>query len=163
MTPGDYAARLGVVRQAAEEAGRDPAAIVAAYQVYILPADDHETAHRMLASPLAGALALVGSSWQWEKTGRKHPLGDDFHGFRDYVPEWYTPEEMQAAMAQYDPEVFHDFLAHGTAEEIVAALEPYVEAGMTHPVLANLAPLAGLEYVEPAREITREVARLLKA
>ena len=42
-------------------------------------------------------------------------------------------------------------------------IEPYVEAGMTHPILANLAPLAGLEYMEPAREIVREVARLLQA
>jgi phthiodiolone/phenolphthiodiolone dimycocerosates ketoreductase len=163
MSPQDYGARLGVVRAAAEEAGRDPAAIVAAFHTYILPAVDHETAHRMLASPLAGALALVGSSWQWEHSGRTHPLGKNFEGLRDYVPEWYTQEEMRAAVAQYDPEVFHDFLAHGSAEEIVASIEPYIEAGMTHPILANLAPLAGLEYVEPAREIVREVARLLKA
>ena len=162
MTPQDYGSRLAVVRGAADEAGRDPAAIVASFHIYILPAVDHETAHRMLACPLAGALALVGSSWQWERTGRKHPLGDNFEGLRDYVPEWYSPEEMQAAVARYDPEVFHDVLAHGSAEEIVASIEPYLEAGMTHPILANLAPLAGLEYVEPAREIVRDVARLLR-
>lgn len=162
MTPDDYAGRLAVVRNAAAEAGRDPSAIVAAFHVYIVPAVDHGTAHRLLASPLAGALALVASSWQWEHSGRKHPLGDNFEGLRDYVPEWYSPEEILSAVAAYDPEVFHDFLVHGDADEIVAALEPYIEAGMTHPVLANLAPLAGIEYVEPAREIVREVARRLK-
>lgn len=163
MTPEDYRDRLAAVRRAAEEAGRDPAAIVAAFHIYVVPAADHETAHRILASPLAGALALVGSSWQWERSGRRHPLGDGFEGLRDYVPEWYAPEELQAAVAAYHPDVFHDLLAHGDADDIVAAIEPYLDAGMGHPVLANLAPLAGLEYVEPAREVVREVARRLRA
>jgi phthiodiolone/phenolphthiodiolone dimycocerosates ketoreductase len=163
MTPDDYAGRLRVVREAAAEAGRDPAAIVAGYHIYLVPAADHETAHRILDSPLAGALALVGSSWQWEKTGRRHPLGDDFEGLRDYVPEWYGLEALRTAVAAYHPDVFHDFVVHGSAEEIVASLEPYVDAGMTHAVLVNLSPLAGLEYVEPAREVVREVAKLLRA
>jgi len=158
-----YRAALGVIRSAAAEAGRDPAAITAGHYAYVVPAPDHETAHRMLASPLAGAMALVASADNWARAGREHPFGPGFQGLRDYVPEHYTAEELEAAVSAYSLEVFHDQLAHGTAADIVSFFEPLVEAGLEHLVLSNLGPLAGLEHLGSSGPILREAAALLRA
>ena len=163
MDAADYGERLGAVRRAAAEAGRDPSAITAGYHAYVVPAEDHETAHRMLAAPLAGAMSLVASAANWERSGRQHPLGDDFQGLRDYVPEWYTPAELEAAVAAYHPDVFHDQVAHGTAEELAAFFEPFVEAGLEHLVVSNVGPLAGIEHMGPSSSVLREAVARLQA
>lgn len=162
MDPADYAERLQAVRKAAAEAGRDPEAIEAGFQIYVIVADDHATAHEILASPLAGAMSLVASSEMWERTGRKHPLGEGFEGLRDYVPEWLSESEVAKAVSAYDPDIFHDLVPHGTVEEVAAGIERFVDAGLEHAVLVNLAPLAGLEYVQAAQEGSTRLLKILK-
>ena len=163
MDPAEYGQRLSLVRSAAREAGRDPAPITAGFHAYVVPAEDHETSHRMLAAPLAGAMSLVASSDNWERSGRRHPLGDGFQGLRDYVPEWYSSQELQAAVAAYHPDVLHDQVAHGTAAEIAAFFEPFVEAGLEHLVVSNVGPLAGIEYLGSSSAVLREAVALLQA
>lgn len=162
MTPEDYGERLNVIRKAAAEAGRDPASIEAGYQMYTAAASDHETAHLILGLPLARAMSLVAPSAQWERAGRAHPLGKNFEGLRDYVPEWYSKEQLEEAMGQFDLDVLHDVVPHGTADELIEQIEPFVEAGLEHLVLVNIAPIAGFEYVEAARAGMLEVMRILR-
>src|SRR3982074_1589544 len=107
----------------------------------------------MSPAPLAGAMSLVASAATWQLPRRRPPLGDDFQGLRDYVPEWYSPSELQAAVAAYHPDVFHDQIAHGTAAELAAFFEPFVEAGLEHLVVSNLGPLAGIEYIGPSSSV----------
>lgn len=163
MPPSEYRQKLELIRKAASESGRDPNAILPAYWLYAVVAEDHDAAHRILASPLAGALALVAGSAEWERGGKKHPLGQKFQGLSDYVPEWYSVEELETALAQYDPDIFHDQIVHGTPEEVVAQIEPYADAGLEHVVFANIAPVAGLEYYDFALEGLRQVAQKLKS
>src|SRR5207237_7943255 len=120
--------------------------ITAGYHAYVVPAEDHETSHRMLAAPLAGALSLVASAANWERSGRRHPLGDGFQGLRDYVPEWYSAGQLQAAGAAYHPDVLHDQVAHGTAAEVAAFFEPFAEAGLEHLMVSTARPLAADEH-----------------
>lgn len=163
MEPSDYAERLERIRKSADEVGRDPASIIPGYQMYAIVVDDHETAHEILASPLAGAMSLVAPAWQWERTGRQHPFGAGFEGLRDYVPEWYSKDELEAAVAHYDPEIFHDLVAHGTADEVAKQVEPFIDAGLEHAVFVNMAPLAGAEYLATAQEGLTKVAAILRA
>lgn len=163
MQAAEYGEKLAAIRRAADEAGRDPAAITPAYHAYVVPAEDHETAHRMLAAPLAGAMSLVASADNWRQSGRSHPLGEDFQGLRDYVPEWFEPEQLQAALAAYHPDVFHDQIAHGPAGDIAAFFEPFVAAGLRHLVVSNVGPLAGIEHMGSSSSVLKEAAALLRA
>ncbi|MEO7803696.1 MAG: LLM class flavin-dependent oxidoreductase [Actinomycetota bacterium] len=162
MTPAEYGSKLGVIRKAAQDAGRDPEAIIAGYYMYVGLASDHDTAHRLLSSPLAKAMALVAPSEQWEAVGRKHPFGSDFQGLRDYVPEWYSSEVLQDAVDSFELDVLHDTVLHGTVEEVVTQVEPFIEAGLQHVVFGNLAPLAGMEYIPDSQEGLRKVAANLR-
>ncbi len=163
MTPAEYKSKLKTIRDAAGRAGRDPNAITAGYQMYVVLAPDHETSHVIMSSPLAAGMALVAPSSQWEKAGLKHPFGSGFEGLRDYVPEWYTPQEIEEAVAQFDIAVVHDDVVHGTVDEVVSAIEPLIDAGLQHVTLSNLAPIAGLEHLAFAQEAIREVARTLRS
>jgi phthiodiolone/phenolphthiodiolone dimycocerosates ketoreductase len=163
MESEDYAGKLKLIRDAATEAGRDPSSIVAGYQMYALVAEDHETAHQILSSPMAAAMSLVAADWEWQRAGRKHPLGEGFEGLRDYVPEWYSKEELESAVAEYDIEVFHDVVAHGTPDEVSKSVEPFIDAGLEHVVFSNIAPMAGLEYMDQARSGIKKVAEILKS
>lgn len=163
MAPEDYRAKLEVVRHAAEDAGRDASSIVAGYQMYAVVTEEHETSHEILSSPMAGAMSLVAASWEWERSGRKHPLGAGFEGLRDYVPEWYSKQELEAAVSQYDLEVFHDVVAHGTADDVIKQIEPFIDAGLEHAVLVNIAPMAGFEYMDQARAGIKKVAEALRS
>lgn len=162
MEPEEYAGKLKIIRDAAAQSRRDPSAIVAGYQMYALVAGDHETAHKILSSPMAAAMSLVAADSDWRRAGRKHPLGEGFEGLRDYVPEWYSREELEEAVAQYDPEVFHDVVAHGTPDEVVRSVEPFIDVGLEHVVFVNMAPIAGLEYLDQARAGIKKVTEILK-
>ena len=162
MTAEEYGEKLAIIRKAAADAGRNPEDVVGGYQLYAIVAEDHETSHQIMSSPLAGAMAVVATSELWERAGLKHPLGTDFQGLRDYVPEWYTKDEITKAMASYDLGVFHDTVAHGTADEVIDFIEPFVKAGLQHLVLSNISILAGIEYLQPAREGLKKVANALR-
>lgn len=163
MTAEDYGERLTVLRKAAADAGRDPEAIEAGCQMYAVITEDHETAHELMERPLVAAMSLVGSSEMWERTGRTHPFGEGFMGLRDYVPEWYSEEEIAAATEAFDPEILHDLIPHGSPDEVLASIEPYIDAGLQHLVLGNTAPLAGLEYLETAQQGMKELAGALRS
>lgn len=162
MKPAEYGEKLGVIRKAAAEAGRDPEAIVAGYQIYVVVTEEHETAHHIMSSPLAKAMALVAPASQWESAGKKHPLGPGFEGLRDYVPEWMTEDELREATGQFDLSVLHDTVVHGTPDEVVGQLEPFIDEGLEHIVFGNMAPIAGFEYVAVAQAGLKEVAKRLR-
>ena len=66
-------------------------------------------------------------------------------------------------MADYEVDVFHDTIAHGTAADLVAHFEPFVDAGMEHLVFSNVGPLAGVEFLGPSSSTLKEAAALLRS
>lgn len=162
MTPDEYRSKLEVIRKTAADAGRDPSAIVAGYQMYAIVGADHEFTHQLMNMPLARAMSLVAPSSQWEKAGKAHPFGKNFEGLRDYVPEWYSAAEIEAALSQFDVDVIHDMVPHGTAEEVTAVIEPFIDAGLEHLTFANVGVLAGIEHLESTRQGLLEVSKRLR-
>ena len=162
MQPEEYRDKLRVIRAAADEAGRDPAQVSAGYQMYVIVTEEHSSAHEIMASPLAAAMSLVAPAAQWEAAGHEHPFGHGFEGLRDYVPEWHSEDALLEAVSKFAPEVFHDSVVHGTVDEVVSQVEQFVDHGLQHVVFANMAPLAGMEYIPAAQAGLKEVARRLR-
>jgi phthiodiolone/phenolphthiodiolone dimycocerosates ketoreductase len=75
LTPGEYAARLAVIRGAAREAGRDPATFVPALQPHLVVAPSEREARAMLAAPPIRFAALLVPADLWRSVGHEHPLG----------------------------------------------------------------------------------------
>ena len=98
-SPDDYAARLALIRAAAEEADRDPAAITPALHPPVVVAPTEEEARAMLDAPTVRFFSLLLPADVWDMFGVRHPLGYRFRGYMDLLPEAYDRPTLEAAMA----------------------------------------------------------------
>ena len=58
--------------------------------------------------PAAAAMSLLLPGRVWRKHGLRHPLGEDFEGFPEFVPEEVTPAQIEQARRQVTPELLGD-------------------------------------------------------
>jgi len=78
----------------------------------------------------------------WREAGGTHPLGDDYRGIVDYVPNDFPPDRMWELIKNISWDVLHGLFVHGEPEEVVEQLRPYVEAGCREIVFQNVTALA---------------------
>ncbi|HJQ83741.1 MAG TPA: LLM class flavin-dependent oxidoreductase [Candidatus Binatia bacterium] len=143
MHPGDYRERLGRIHAAAAEAGRPITRFEPGLQIQLALGRDRKTAiAQLLAIPAGSALAMLLPGALWKRHGLTHPLGGDFEGFPDFVPEQVTPAQIEAARRQVTPELIQDGVFAGSVDEVVAEIRPLVDAGLRHVVIWNIGPLA---------------------
>lgn len=68
----------------------------------------------MLDTKAARSVALAAPSAQWRKVGAQHPLGEDFRGYIDWLPERYDRKMLEEGMAAVPPELLGYGLLWGT-------------------------------------------------
>ena len=78
----NYKAGLDQVRTAASDAGRDPMSIRAANWFYVVTGGSRDEVDEALNSTAMKAFALNIPAAEWKRHGARHPMGDDFGGFR---------------------------------------------------------------------------------
>jgi phthiodiolone/phenolphthiodiolone dimycocerosates ketoreductase len=143
MAPADYRGRLSRIHAAAAEAGRPVTGFEPALQIQTALGRDRRS---MLATLLkvrtSAAMTMLLPAALWEKHGLRHPLGEKFEGFPDFVPEEVTREHIDGAARQATPELLGDGVFAGSVDEVVAEIRPYVDAGLRHVVIWNIGPLA---------------------
>ncbi len=164
-TPEDYAAKLKVVRDSAERAGRDPMAIVpAAIQTCLIAYDDAELAE-ILNAPLVKAWILQPSGAELRKYGFKHPLGDDWGGYQDINPEVLPRERILDMLQKTDVEAIRAIIPCGTPQAIARRMKGFVEAGLRVPKIMDYGGMAGLKFAarsaKKVRETEDELLRLV--
>jgi len=142
MTPAEYRARLDRIETAAAEARRrtdgfEPACLI---QVVLGP-DRRSMLEKMTRVPTAAAMSMLLPGALWKKHGLRHPLGEAFEGFPDFVPEEVTPDHIADARRQVTPELYGDGVFAGSVDEIVAEIRGLVDAGLRHVIIWNLTPL----------------------
>lgn len=135
-----YGERMGVVREAASDAGRDPFSIVGSGWFFVVTAPSAAGVEDLLATDIARSFALTIPGAEWAKFGGEHPLGRDFTGLQDLLP--HTIDEATAlryARMVPDGLLAGSFLT-GTPAEILERLAEYRDQGLQHPVLLNASP-----------------------
>jgi phthiodiolone/phenolphthiodiolone dimycocerosates ketoreductase len=143
MTPAEYAARLARIHAAAAEAGRSVARFEPALQIQLaLGRDRQSVLDTLLHVPAAGALAMLLPGALWAKHRLRHPLGERFEGFADFVPEEVTPAQIEDARRQLTPALLADGVFAGSVDEVLGEVRPFVDAGLRHVVIWNIGPLA---------------------
>ncbi len=143
FSPEEYAAGLDAIRKAATEAGRDIAHFEPALQIQVMLGRDRESVlEQALKVPATGAMSLLLPGPLWSKHGLQHPLGENYEGFPEFVPEEVPPEILELAGRTATPELLGDGVFAGSVDQVVAEVEPLVEAGLRHVVIWNIGPLA---------------------
>jgi phthiodiolone/phenolphthiodiolone dimycocerosates ketoreductase len=143
MTAGDYRQKLERIYAAAAEAGRRVAEFEPALQIQLVLGKNRRRAiEQLLKVAAAGAMAMLLPGPVWARHGLKHPLGESFEGFPEFVPESVTAEQIESARRQITPDLLADGVTAGSVDEVVAEVRPLVDAGLRHLVIWNVGPLA---------------------
>jgi phthiodiolone/phenolphthiodiolone dimycocerosates ketoreductase len=143
MTPAEYRQKLGSIHAAAAEAGRRLDRFEPAGQIQlVLGPDRHRALEHLVKIRTVGAMSLALPGSLWKRHGLRHPLGTDYEGFPQFVPEELTPEQIATACRSVTPELMGDAVVAGNIDEVVAEVRGLVEAGLRHLVIWNVGPLA---------------------
>ncbi len=141
MQPGEFAEKLATIHAAATKVGRDPQRIVAGMQVFVMVASTRAEARVLLRSKAARFVGLLASDEIWQKAGLSHPLGEGFKGMIDFVPESYSREELDDAIAAVPIELLEESGVWGTPADVIRKVRALGDAGLRHAVLVPASAL----------------------
>lgn len=141
VSPAEYGEAFVVIRAAAQAAGRGSAPIVAGWQSFAVLGRTEAAARRLLDAKGVRFTALLAPARFWSQRGLDHPLGSDFRGMIDFVPQRYAKPELEAAIAAVPVDVMADMAMWGTPTVVARKYQEYVDAGLRHLVIQ---PVSGL-------------------
>jgi phthiodiolone/phenolphthiodiolone dimycocerosates ketoreductase len=143
MTAAEYAAGLSRIAAGAAAVGRSLAQFEPGLQIQLALGKDRQSVlHGLKQVRAAGALAMALPGPLWARHGLRHPLGETFEGFPEFVPETLSSEQIESACRQVTVELLGDGIFAGSVDEVVAEVRPFVAAGLQHVVIWNIGPLA---------------------
>jgi phthiodiolone/phenolphthiodiolone dimycocerosates ketoreductase len=136
--PEDYAARLEKVRTAASDAGRDPMSITAAGLFFVMTGRSRDEVDEALGSQPMKAFALNASADTWARHGARHPLGDDFTGAQDILPQQLDESTVQSMTADVPPTLLEECLVAGTSSDVIEQIAEWRHHGLQYAVIGNI-------------------------
>ncbi|HEX4559883.1 MAG TPA: LLM class flavin-dependent oxidoreductase, partial [Mycobacterium sp.] len=165
ITPKDYEAGLAAVRAAASDAGRDPQSITAAKLLFVVTGHSRGEVDEALGSPAIKAFALNLPAYVWARHGARHPLGDDFTGLQDLIPQTLDEQTVLSYIADIPPSLVTELVLCGTPDEVIDQAAEWRDHGMRYAVVGNLSSVQpslrrGLAATIPFAKILRGLRRL---
>ncbi|MBV9953307.1 MAG: LLM class flavin-dependent oxidoreductase [Acidimicrobiia bacterium] len=162
--PEEYAAKLALVRRAAEQAGRDPLAIAPAKMIVCLLGEADEIAE-MLERPLVKSLVLQLTAESLRVRGHQHPMGERWRGIQDIQPDRLPRERLLQLFVEVDGEAILSVVPHGTPKEVARDIAAFHEAGLQVASVLDYSGMAGQAFAarsaDKVRETEDEVMRLI--
>ncbi len=141
FTPQGYSDSLAVIRDAAETAGRDASSIVPGWQAVVVFGKTQSAARQLLGTRPMRFTALLAPHEVWRAHGADHPLGDDFGGMVDFVPQRFSRAELEAAMAKVPVDLIAETVVWGTLDWVHVQLRDFIDAGLRHLVIQPISAL----------------------
>ena len=163
--PHEYAQRLEVVRSVASDAGRDPMSIVPAICLFVITGRTSSDVEEALNSDIVKAFALNASGQDWARHGAQHPLGADFSGAQDLIPQTLDKQTVLSYTARAPVSLAKEALLTGTPEDVIGQAAVWRDHGVRYFVVANASTLQpslrkGVEASIPFAKILRGLKRL---
>ncbi len=161
-SPEEYSAKLKLMQNAAQEAGRDPQAITPALLQFLVVAPTVREAREMLDTKFGRIFALQIAADQWRKIGAQHPFGEHFRGYVDWVPEQYDRKTLEAALAAVPSELIGYGLLWGTPEQVTGKLRAFGEVGVRHVGLFPISMIVSRRAAIYGLRAVCRIARLVR-
>jgi phthiodiolone/phenolphthiodiolone dimycocerosates ketoreductase len=162
MGPADYEGKLRTIRAAAAAAGRKPEGITPGWQAFVVIGRTERSARAMLATRAIRFSALLTDAAMWRRVGAVHPLGNDYRGMVDFIPERYTRAELDAAIEAVPVEALAEVALWGTPAQLKAGLGEFREAGLRHLVIQPASALISKTDAVYSLAAMVRIARYLK-
>ena len=164
-TPEEYAAQLKILRESAERAGRDPAAIIPANFLRCLIGDEDEMAE-MLEAPLIKSMMLMSTSDEFRRFGHEHPMGSRWGGYQQMNPATLTRDLVTDFCSKVEKQAILDLIPCGTPQQVARRVKGFFDAGLRVFKVNNWSGMAGLKFAAmsaaKARETEDEILKLVE-
>jgi phthiodiolone/phenolphthiodiolone dimycocerosates ketoreductase len=162
-SPEEYAEKLEIVRNEARRKGRDPHEITPALEQHLVVAPSERQAREMLNTKVVRFSHLLFPADVWLRVGAKHPFGEEFRGYVDFVPERYELRDLEEAIAAVPDELVTEGpLMWGTPDQVAHRLTKFGEFGLRYVVLSPLSALISRRAAVFGLRATHKIARLLR-
>ena len=163
--PKDYASGLEAVQTAASNAGRDPRSITPALSSFVVTGRSPDDIEEALNSDAARAFALIVPGQMWADHGVQHPLGLDFAGAQDLIPQTLDEQTVRSYTKNVPVSLLKDALLAGTPNEVIDQAAQWRDHGVRYLVVNNLSYLTpalrkGLASTAPFFKILRGLKKL---
>jgi phthiodiolone/phenolphthiodiolone dimycocerosates ketoreductase len=163
--PKDYAHALETIRGAASDAGRDPSSIIPAVNRAVVTGRTRDDVDEALDSVIMKVSALAAPSETWERHGVAHPLGTDFSGVQDLVPQTIDKQTALDCIAKVPASLMKEICFNGTPEEVIEQVAEWRDHGLRYALFINGSQLnpnlrKGLAAGTPLLRITRGLKKL---
>jgi len=154
--PETYAGQLARIREAAEQAGRDPQAITPAKMVVCLIGEPDELSE-ILQRPLVKSLVLQLTADALRSTGHLHPMGQHWRGIQDIDPRVLTRDRLLRLFDDVEPAAILSVVPHGTPKQVAEQVAAFGEAGARVVSVLDYSGMAGQAYAAESARKVREV------
>lgn len=163
--PQTYASGLQAVQTAASDAGRDPNSITPALSTFVVTGRSRDDVEEALNSAAAKAFALIIPGQMWADHGVQHPLGREFTGAQDLVPQTLDEQTVLSATKNVPVSLLKAALLAGTPDEVIDQAAHWRDHGVRYLVVNNLSYLQprlrnGLASGAPFLSILRGLKKL---
>jgi phthiodiolone/phenolphthiodiolone dimycocerosates ketoreductase len=138
MRPKDYARGLEAVKTAASDAGRDPMSITPAVWRFVVTGRSRDEVDETLNSDAFKAFALNIPAEQWASHGVEHPLGEDFAGAQDFLPQTLDEQTVLSYARRVPLSLVKEFLLTGTPEDVIDQAAEWRDHGLRYLVVCNV-------------------------
>jgi phthiodiolone/phenolphthiodiolone dimycocerosates ketoreductase len=165
VRPADYARALEAVRTAASDAGRDPMSIVPAVNRAVVTGRNRDDVDEALNSVIVKAWALAAPAEAWARHGIAHPLGAEFSGVQDLIPQLIDEQTALAYAAKVPAALMKEISFNGTPGEVIDQVAQWRDHGLRYLLAINGSPLnprlrKSLAATAPYIKVLRGLKRL---
>jgi phthiodiolone/phenolphthiodiolone dimycocerosates ketoreductase len=137
VRPKDYGRSLEVVRAAASDAGRDPMAITPAAVLGVVTGRNRDDVDEALDSVIVKMTALGVSAAEWARHGVEHPMGADFAGVQDLIPQTMDKETVLAYTAKVPAALIKEMVLNGTSDDVIDQVAEWRDHGLRYLIVIN--------------------------
>jgi phthiodiolone/phenolphthiodiolone dimycocerosates ketoreductase len=149
--PEIYRAKVDEIRQHARAAGRDPDEISLCVLAACIVHEDEKIVDELRDNTIIRWTTMLtnANSNAYYKWGLTHPMGENWAYSQKLFPYLYSREEALDICERTPREAVDHVFFTGTPEQVFSRMEPYFEIGMSHLMICNWAPFAGVEDCSP--------------
>lgn len=162
-TPEDYAAKLKVILDAGDAAGRDMSHFVPALTQICLVGDEEEVAE-MLERPMVKSIILMQTAADLRQFGYEHPMGPDWRGIQDFDPVRLSRERIIQFCNDLDTQAIRDIFPVGSVQHVARFFKGMADAGMRVFKVMDYGGMAGAKFAarsaQKVIEVEDEIMRL---
>lgn len=135
--PSDYSSSLSAVHAAASNAGRDPGAIVPALNRVVVTGRNRDDVDEALDGVLMKSSALAAPAEVWARHGVQHPLGAEFSGVQDLIPQIIDREAALSYTSKVPLSLMKEICFHGTPDEVLDQVAEWRDHGLRYLLVLN--------------------------